>query len=1079
MRNFYFFVFVALICFTLPAQIIDIPDPNFKAALVNSPIVAFNEYSWNLEDADTNDDGEIQVSEAETIQKLYLYNTNISSVEGIENFVNLKYFYAENSPLTYVDLSRNISLNTIGFYDMEALTHLLMKNGNDDTDPGPYGEGGFNIFNCPNLAYVCVDDFEKTAIQNAIGNGIVINSYCASQAAGDTVFEIGGKNSMDSDLNGCDTNDSYVDSVQYQISNGAETAIIASNHQGEFYFPLLAGNHTITPVIDDVHNASYFSANPASSSVSFPADGSSVTVDFCIIPNGPPIIYFPDADFKNILVNTNCVDTNGSNFGDSDADTNDDGEIQITEAEAVLRLRFAPYDIQDMTGIEYFKNLQRLVCKGTPSYSGIGDIGSLNLSQLHDLEYLDCSFNQISALTLSSAGNLKNLRCGGNNLRSLEISNHTQLEEIYASNYYPDPGGLGNNNRFDHVNLDGFSKLTGVALAFTNLESLSVKNCPELTYIRVENGNAYGGQGYYLQTLDLENNQNLVNIYSSYNKLTSLDLPQAPNLERLECKESDLTTLDARQNSKLRYLDLSLGGQLESIIVKNGSEFDSTYIPFEDIYVYEFEFWGNPDLTYICADEFDIENIKNEARSSIVVNSYCSFSPGGEFYTIEGTASIDAGLDGCDPSDTGYPYLKFDIVDGGTTGSFSADFDGNYNIPVQAGQHTVAPQLENPDYFTVSPASFVVDFPTDASPYVQDFCVTPNGVKNDLEVTLLPLSLARPGFDAQYKLIYKNKGTTALSGNVSLNFLDNVLDLSSASPTADSQNSGLLSWNFANLAPFESREIMVVMNLNSPTETPALNDGDLLTFTTNIEPFASDEAPEDNTFELAQTVVNSFDPNDKTCLEGSVVTPDIIGEFVHYLIRFENTGSASAINVVVKDVIDTTKFDIATLFITDSSHDMVTRINGNTVEFIFENINLPFDDATNDGHIAFKIRTLPSLQVGDSFDNDAEIYFDFNFPIVTNNAVTNIQNALSNDSFNRSGDILAYPNPVKDVLNLKLEASIEAVEVLDLSGRLLKRVALIGTQDQYTLDIKSLPSGLYVVKVQSDAGEFIQKVMKE
>ncbi len=48
----------------------------------------------------------------------------------------------------------------------------------------------------------------------------------------------------------------------------------------------------------------------------------------------------------------------------------------------------------------------------------------------------------------------------------------------------------------------------------------------------------------------------------------------------------------------------------------------------------------------------------------------------------------------------------------------------------------------------------------------------------------------------------------------------------------------------------------------------------------------------------------------------------------------------------------------------------------NKVEFIFENINLPFDDATNDGYVAFKIQTNPSLVVGDSFSNTASIYFD-------------------------------------------------------------------------------------------------------
>lgn len=53
-------------------------------------------------------------------------------------------------------------------------------------------------------------------------------------------------------------------------------------------------------------------------------------------------------------------------------------------------------------------------------------------------------------------------------------------------------------------------------------------------------------------------------------------------------------------------------------------------------------------------------------------------------------------------------------------------------------------------------------------------------------------------------------------------------------------------------------------------------------------------------------------------------------------------------------MIDATKFDVASLIPLNASHDYTTRIIGNKVEFIFENINLPFEDATNDGYIVSK-----------------------------------------------------------------------------------------------------------------------------
>ncbi len=93
------------------------------------------------------------------------------------------------------------------------------------------------------------------------------------------------------------------------------------------------------------------------------------------------------------------------------------------------------------------------------------------------------------------------------------------------------------------------------------------------------------------------------------------------------------------------------------------------------------------------------------------------------------------------------------------TGSLISNSSGNYSIPVSAGTHTFTPQFENPSYFTSSPASATVSFPATASPFIQNFCITPNGVHHDLEVVVIPLEPARPGFDATYKIKYKNKGT--------------------------------------------------------------------------------------------------------------------------------------------------------------------------------------------------------------------------------------------------------------------------------------------------------------------------------
>jgi hypothetical protein len=461
------------------------------------------------------------------------------------------------------------------------------------------------------------------------------------------------------------------------------------------------------------------------------------------------------------------------------------------------------------------------------------------------------------------------------------------------------------------------------------------------------------------------------------------------------------------------------------------------------------------------------------------VNTYCSFVPGGIFYIIQGNQKLDSNNNGCDALDIVVPSLKFTISDGVTIGSFISNSTGNYSIPVQAGTFTITPVIENPTYFNVSPTTANVTFPIQISPFVQDYCITANGVHPDLEVSILPLRPAVPGFDAKYKIVYKNKGNQTQSGSVNLNFNDSVLDLVVANPVTTTQTTNNLSWDFINLLPFETREITFTLNVNSPLETPAVDSGSVLVYNATITSAATDETPTDNTFAFNQTVVNSYDPNDKTCLEGTSISPDLIGQYVHYMIRFENNGTANAQNIVVKDMIDLSKFDISTLVPTNASHSFVTNISaGNKVEFIFENINLPFDDANNDGYIAFKIKTLPTLVVNDIFTNDASIYFDYNFPVVTKLASSTFK-TLATQDFEFSNYFTLYPNPAKSVLNISSKETIE-VKSISIYNTLGQLVLVIPNAEKVSkIDVSSLTTGNYFIKINSDKGSSNARFIKE
>ncbi|HOZ80556.1 MAG TPA: hypothetical protein PLY34_21365, partial [Ferruginibacter sp.] len=81
-----------------------------------------------------------------------------------------------------------------------------------------------------------------------------------------------------------------------------------------------------------------------------------------------------------------------------------------------------------------------------------------------------------------------------------------------------------------------------------------------------------------------------------------------------------------------------------------------------------------------------------------------------------------------------------------------------------------------------------------------------------------------------------------------------------------------------------------------------------------------------------------------------------------------------------------------------SSHTADVKLSNNKLEFFYPNINLPYkaiDEPGSNGWVAFKIKPKPSVVIGDSLNNRAAIYFDFNLPVITNTATTIVSSAAT------------------------------------------------------------------------------------
>ncbi|UOK41853.1 MULTISPECIES: DUF7619 domain-containing protein [Flavobacterium] len=758
-------------------------------------------------------------------------------------------------------------------------------------------------------------------------------------------------------------------------------------------------------------------------------------------------IIFGDVNLKNrILWNSVCKDINGATFT---VDVNNDLEIQVSEALNVYQINLDSWsntDLTSLSGIEYFTNLTVLRCESN-------SLNSINVSSLTNLRILYCAHNLISSFDLTGLTRLEEFSSFGNPVTSVTLNGLNSIKKLRFDN-----------NDLTNLDLSNINHQTLLELWVPNnmLTTLDVSGFPNLTHLHCNDNQ--------LTSLNIQNTNNLVRIYCHNNSLPEIDFNGKTSLTDLWCYNNLFVDLDFSQLISLDDFNCS-NNHLLTLITKNGHIENTTIANFS----------GNRFLRYLCVDEgqtYQYQQLLNQyGYSNCNLNSYCSFTPGGNYNIIQGDNIYNLNTN-CDSSNPKVPNLRYAINTNGSNEGLTANTSGHFVIPVVDGTTTITPIFEEPSYFTCNPTSVSLDFPSQTSPYNTNFCITSNGSHPDLEIVILPTCPARPGFLVTHKIIFKNKGNTLESGVVTLNFNDAVLDLISSIPAYTSHTTNVVTWNYSNLAPFETREISLSFNLNSPQSNPPVNNGNILYYTASVSLQNSDERPNDNSWSYAQTVVGSFDPNDKRCLEGTTIPVSKVGDFVHYMIRFENTGTYQAENIVVKDMIDTNKFDINSIVPIKGSHNYNTRINGNKVEFIFENINLPFDDANNDGFVAFKIKTKPTLVNGNTFSNSASIYFDYNFPIVTNTATTTIQ-TLSTQDFSFATYFMLYPNPVNNVLNIETKQTIE-VSSINIYNQLGQLVLVVpNAQNVSKVDVSSLSSGNYFIKINSDKGTSNTKFIKQ
>jgi len=380
MKTKFFTLVTLVITSLLTAQIVHIPDTNFK------------NYLLAKSEINTNGDREIQVSEAKEFKgEINCSNKKISNLTGIEAFENITYLFCYSNQLSSLDISKNTKLthidcgnNKLNSLDVSSNTNLIdihcAKNKLNVLDLK--NNTKLKYIYCEHNNLTNLDLSKKINIQRIICNNNNLKSI--------------------------------------NLKNGNNTNI------SEFY----AKENPELECIQ-VNNAKY--SNEKWSNFK---DEQALFNENCGFHSPDDVVHIPDTNFKKYLLENKDINLNKNEeitYTEAEAFT---GKIycynknisDFTGLEAFINITELYCDNNNLTSLDLSKNtkLTRLFCSSNK-------LTSLDLSKNTELTVLSCSSNKLTSLDLSKNTELTYLSCSHNKLTNLDLSKNTKLTVLSCS----------------------------------------------------------------------------------------------------------------------------------------------------------------------------------------------------------------------------------------------------------------------------------------------------------------------------------------------------------------------------------------------------------------------------------------------------------------------------------------------------------------------------------------------------------------------------------------------------------------------------------------------------------------------
>lgn len=663
------------------------------------------------------------------------------------------------------------------------------------------------------------------------------------------------------------------------------------------------------------------------------------------------------------------------------------------------------------------------------------------------------------------------LESGFLNLLSADIDQDGDMDMIMGSGVYLNDGNLNFTEGFEHISLSNTHGNSVFIVDWDGDGDLDIFGHPvnNTSWIRwYEN----------LDNQDFAENERLVNFFQSNGYVWSLDIKDADNdgdldiyagmfsnssyyFENLGNNVDFITTeLNSFTASPGYLVDLDVDGDLDPIKTNSdrgivwhehygASDFSSRQIIQEGAsltQVGDMDSDGDLDLVYIA-----------DSQVQLIRNLHDAVCVSGKVFVDSNANNIfDVNEEVIDPL-----ILNFEPSPVSTTisedGSFKYYFDkGDYQITIDSSDCWIQTTGSNSFDFSIDTTE-LFDF---------NLAVEYNSELADL-TSYLTSGPTRCGFTVPFRLNTINTGCKALDAKTYL-VMDELATLITSEPLPDETSGDTLFWNTGLLPVDGNRFVEIEFEIAGVD-----NLGDTIQMDHGVKAFENSQELFTRSSSFQSVINCSYDPNDKLTFPargGRNYT--LMDEELLYTIRFQNTGTDTAFNIEIRDELSPL-LDYSSFRIVESSHSVVPEINfyTNKLHFHFDNILLP-DSIVNleasQGQVSFVINPIQNLEEKVEIFNEAEIYFDFNPPIITNEVVNTFVSEFSCvDSIGPNGE---------DILPLDLSGIVQNVLCFGDDNGVVTLTALEGIGPYYfesnsflnEFDIQDLEVGDYTFIVTDD-----------